>query len=248
MRSALSSPAIEGFWLKPSVGVKQLRFCVHEFRMMLITMESVEVLYKYILIHGIVAFLQSISQNCTEIKVSARKARHLVISTNNKYCFAQYLLYLMSPIHKNSSCYAFQKYLQSHKHWSRDDSSALAVPSFVVMLFWTPLYPDVLFQFSYMIQDITTSLNSVPNICPELDQTQVHKLINESYRSDHLFNGKTMAKKNPVLMEGNRKLVHAPLIQWKGKLAAFKIYWHVSLLFGCMNIRFLSDVLELRWY
>lgn len=49
-------------------------------------------------------------------------------SSNNKYCCEQYLWYLFShPQEFFLLC--IPKKQQPHKHWSREDSSALAVPS-----------------------------------------------------------------------------------------------------------------------
>lgn len=164
-----------------------------------------------LLISGLLTVNQFELHNNT---VCERKAGHLVISSCNKYCFEQYLFWysFSHPQEFFLLCIPKKKKNKSHKHWSRDDSSALAVPSFCVSftVSWC--------SFHIYVQESAMNMSSVPNVCSGVDQTYISDWITESCVASY-DGGETV-----LLMEGvwNRKLVHAPVLQWKAKLTAFQ--------------------------
>lgn len=84
MMSILSLTATNTIRLKPSVGLKQPRYCYVDSKD-----NSDTCLFCSLVLFGP-------HSNTVETTVCERQAQHLVISSNNKYCSKQYLLYFFS--------------------------------------------------------------------------------------------------------------------------------------------------------
>lgn len=119
--------------------------------------------------------------------VCGRKPWHLVISSNNKYCFEQYLLYLFShPQEFFLLC--IPKKQQPHKHWVE-----------VTTLLWLCLHSLIMLLLLFLTLSSWCNFHkwsrllpwmwaqSQTKICTGMAQTQIYEGIHESYRFNHLY-------------------------------------------------------------